>query len=60
MTFAGPPETCPCGSGSPYAGCCGPLHDGAVAETADALMRYETSRFERRGGRWLYVDGQVG
>ena len=122
-------ETCPCGSGTTYAACCGPLHDGAAAETAEALMRsrysayavghldhvfrtwhprtrpadlqadphltwlgleilrtvdggpdddtgvvefrarfrtpqgeqvmHETSRFERRAGRWVYVDGDV-
>ncbi len=120
---------CPCGSGCPYAACCGPLHDGAPAETAEALMRsrytayatgrtdhvfrtwhphtrpddveptpgltwtgleilgstdggpddrtgtvefrahyrtaagsgqlHEVSRFERRAGRWVYVDGVV-
>lgn len=25
-----------------------------------AHRHHETSRFERRGGRWLYVDGDVG
>ena len=130
MMFASPPETCPCGSGAAYAACCGPLHDGAPASTAEALMRSrysayslglldhvfrtwhprtrpdsvdpvpgltwiglevlevvdggpgdetgvvefrarfdeglgersmrERSRFERRSGRWVYVDGVVG
>ncbi len=120
---------CPCGGGLLYRGCCGPLHDGAPAATAEALMRsryaayaldrtdhvfatwhprtrpadvtpvpglawvglevlravgggpddetgtvefrarsrtaagegvlHETSRFERRRGRWVYVDGDV-
>lgn len=120
-------DECPCGSGSPYAACCGPVHDGRPAATAVELMRsryaayarghldhvfrtwhprtrpddltptpgltwiglevigsvdggpeddagvvefrarfrtstgehelHETSRFERRGGRWVYVDG---
>lgn len=120
---------CPCGSGTTYGECCGPLHDGTAAPTAEALMRsrysayavgnldyvfrtwhprtrpadlaptpgltwvgleilrtvdggiaddtgevefrasfrdgrgeqvmHETSRFERRGGRWVYVDGDV-
>ena len=124
-----PMAPCPCGSGTAYAACCGPLHDGAPAATAEALMRsryaayalgrtdhvfrtwhprtrpddltldpavtwtglevlateagrpdddrgvvefrahlrtaagpqvlHETSRFERRGGRWVYVDGDV-
>ena len=121
-------RTCPCGSGTAYAACCGPLHDGQPAATAEALMRsrysayalghldhvfrtwhprtrperptlpgvewlglevlrrvdgapgddtgvvefrarsrdaagehvlHETSRFARRGGRWVYVDGDV-
>ena len=120
---------CPCGSGTAYGACCGPLHDGAPAATAEALMRsrytayalgrtdhvfrtwhprtrpdevapdpgvtwtglevlateaggpddasgvvefrarlrtaggpqvlHERSRFERRGGGWVYVDGDV-
>ena len=121
---------CPCGSGAPLAGCCGPRHDGTrPAPTAEALMRaryaafalarvdylvathatpddrealeracrgvtwlgldvesterggeqdddgavtftarslehdvelalHERSRFERRDGRWVYVDGE--
>lgn len=36
---------CPCGSGTPYAGCCGPLHAGAPAPTALALMRSRFSAF---------------
>jgi SEC-C motif-containing protein len=125
----GPESACPCGSGTPYVACCGPLHDGAAATTAEALMRsryaayatgrldyvfrtwhprtrpvdveptpgltwnglevlrteaggpdeetgtvefrasyrsvagdhllQEVSRFERRAGRWVYVDGDV-
>lgn len=129
-TPAGPARLCPCGSGAAYRSCCGPLHDGAPAPTAEALMRsrysayaldrsdyvfttwhprtrpddvspapgltwvglqvldvvdggpsdetgivefratsrtaageqvlHERSRFERRRGRWVYVDGDVG
>jgi len=33
------PAPCPCGSGLAYAACCGPLHAGAPAATAEALMR---------------------
>ncbi|MFI7608387.1 YchJ family protein [Micromonospora sp. NPDC049366] len=37
---------CPCGSGRPYAACCGPLHAGdADAPTAEALMRSRFSAF---------------
>ncbi|HWU20322.1 MAG TPA: YchJ family metal-binding protein [Nocardioides sp.] len=115
---------CPCGSGTAYDACCGPLHRGArEAATAEELMRSryaayalgevdyvfrtwhprtrpadldkldlhsgqwtgleihdsgedwvdftasyqgsvtgemrERSRFERRRGRWVYVDGDV-
>jgi SEC-C motif-containing protein len=33
-------DFCRCGSGEPYAECCGPLHSGeATATTAEALMR---------------------
>jgi SEC-C motif-containing protein len=124
-------EPCPCGSGVPYAACCGRLHHRrAEAQTAEELMRSryaayavgeldhvfrtwhprtrpgsiepdptltwtgltildvvdgrsdddhgevefeaaydragtpgrrrERSRFERRRGRWVYVDGDVG
>lgn len=35
-----PNDACPCGSGKPYAVCCGPLHAGEKpAPTAEALMR---------------------
>jgi SEC-C motif-containing protein len=30
---------CPCGSGRAYADCCQPLHQGAPAASAEALMR---------------------
>lgn len=30
---------CPCGSKKYYAQCCGPLHNGAAARDAEALMR---------------------
>ena len=33
-------KTCPCGSGTPYDGCCDRLHRGAAqAGTAEELMR---------------------
>lgn len=37
--------TCPCSSGRPYAGCCGRLHDGEAAATAEALMRSRYSAY---------------
>ena len=36
---------CPCGSGMPYAACCGRFHGGVVAETAEALMRSRYSAY---------------
>jgi SEC-C motif domain protein len=39
-------SACPCGSGLPYADCCGRLHDGtATAATAEQLMRSRYSAF---------------
>jgi SEC-C motif domain protein len=41
-----PARPCPCGSGLPYADCCGRLHDGsAQAATAEQLMRSRYSAF---------------
>ncbi|WP_448628530.1 YchJ family protein [Geodermatophilus sp. URMC 64] len=40
------PTRCPCGTGLPYAECCGRLHDGtATAGTAEQLMRSRYSAF---------------
>ena len=36
---------CPCGSGADYESCCGPLHRGAAAPTALALMRSRFSAY---------------
>jgi len=36
---------CPCGHPDGYARCCGPLHAGAVAATAEALMRSRYSAY---------------
>jgi SEC-C motif domain protein len=36
---------CPCLSGNPYGECCGPLHRGATAPTAERLMRSRFSAF---------------
>ncbi len=39
------PDRCPCLSGNPYDECCGPLHAGAPAPTAERLMRSRFSAF---------------
>ncbi|HAF55465.1 MAG TPA: hypothetical protein DCL01_09685 [Thauera sp.] len=36
---------CPCGTGRTYTACCGPLHAGQSASTAEALMRSRYSAF---------------
>ncbi len=44
---------CPCGSGRDYAACCGPLHDGAPAADAEALMRSRYSAYVREDAEYL-------
>lgn len=39
------PKLCPCGSSKPYAHCCEPLHQGAPAHDAEALMRSRYSAY---------------
>lgn len=36
---------CPCGSGEPYGACCGRLHAGERATTAEQLMRSRFAAF---------------
>lgn len=36
---------CPCGNPAGYARCCGPLHEGAPAPSAEALMRSRYSAY---------------
>ena len=40
-------ESCPCGTSRAYADCCGPLHAGAPAADAEALMRSRYSAYVR-------------
>lgn len=44
-TAPAPSAPCPCGRGRPYADCCGPLHAGASAPDAEALMRSRYSAY---------------
>lgn len=46
-------DACPCGSGLDYPLCCGPLHDGVPAATAEALMRSRYSAFVKRDAGYL-------
>ncbi|HET6431393.1 YchJ family protein [Dyella sp.] len=36
---------CPCGRGDDYVRCCGPLHEGAPAESVERLMRSRYSAY---------------
>ena len=44
-TSMSPSAPCPCGTGKAHASCCGPLHQGAPAATAEALMRSRYSAY---------------
>ncbi|MBX3207411.1 MAG: hypothetical protein KF764_20350 [Labilithrix sp.] len=48
------PRECPCGSNQRYRACCGALHDGAIAETPEALMRSRWSAFVVGRGDYLF------
>lgn len=37
--------SCPCGNSASYTQCCGPLHDGAAANSAEQLMRSRYSAY---------------
>jgi SEC-C motif domain protein len=46
--------TCPCGSGRPYADCCGPFIEGtALPQTAETLMRSRYTAYTRRNAAYL-------
>lgn len=54
------PRDCPCGSGAPFADCCGPLHRGrgsgrVTAQTAEQLMRSRYSAFVVRDDAYLLL-----
>lgn len=47
---------CPCGAGTDYAACCGPLHRGeALAQTAEQLMRSRYSAFAVGDAEYLLL-----
>lgn len=53
MTTPEPSGPCPCGRGDQYRACCGPLHDGEPAPTAERLMRSRYSAFALGLERYL-------
>ena len=46
-------DACPCGRGGAYGDCCGPLHAGAPAVDAEALMRSRYSAYVREDADYL-------
>jgi SEC-C motif domain protein len=46
-------DACPCGWGASYDECCGRLHRGEAAPTAEALMRSRYSAFAVRDAAYL-------
>lgn len=59
MPASAPPATCPCGSNKPYAGCCGPLHAGVAAASAEALMRSRYSAYVLGNEAYLLATWHV-
>ncbi len=57
MPEAAKPDStaCPCGNAA-YARCCGPLHDGAPAATAEKLMRSRYSAYVLRREDYLLAS----
>ncbi|MBK0420994.1 SEC-C domain-containing protein [Leucobacter sp. CSA2] len=51
-----PDDPCPCGRGVRYAECCGPLHAGVQAPTAERLMRSRFSAFSLGLGDYLFAS----
>jgi SEC-C motif-containing protein len=49
---------CPCGNVAGYARCCGPLHEGAVASTAEMLMRSRYSAYVLKREDYLKLAAQ--
>ncbi|MDQ8202690.1 YchJ family metal-binding protein [Pelagicoccus sp. SDUM812003] len=48
-------KSCPCGTETPYASCCGPYHQGSASpETAEQLMRSRYSAFALRKVDYLF------
>ncbi|MCG7277379.1 hypothetical protein MHJ95_00010 [Corynebacterium imitans] len=48
-------SACACGSGKPYAACCGSYHRGAKPLTAEALMRSRYTAFVHGLPEYLHI-----
>jgi SEC-C motif domain protein len=51
---------CPCGLGKPLDACCGPIHAGKRAETAEQLMRARYSAFALGRADFIAATGHAG
>ena len=51
---------CPCGNVTAYASCCGHLHDGAAALTAEQLMRARYSAYVMQREDFLLASWHAG
>ncbi len=56
MTSTDQATPCPCGHPDGYATCCGPLHDGQAANTAEQLMRSRYSAYVLKREDYLLVS----
>ena len=52
-------EPCDCGSGTSYVACCGRLHAGSPANSAEQLMRSRYSAFRRGDTAYLLKSWAV-
>ncbi len=50
---------CPCGNPDGYRQCCGPLHDGAAAGSAEQLMRSRYSAYVLKHEEYLLASWHV-
>jgi SEC-C motif-containing protein len=48
-------DRCPCGSGRPYAACCGRFHAGELAPDAESLMRSRYSAYVKGLEPYLFA-----
>lgn len=53
-------SACPCGTGGSYEACCGALHRGAIADTAEALMRSRYSAYVLKRADYLLATWHPG
>jgi SEC-C motif-containing protein len=60
MPVIDPFAPCPCGHGADYGRCCGPLHQGMAATTAEQLMRSRYSAYVLEREDYLLATWHAG